>query len=166
MWCPKRVCVSYRVEAVTCEILHFKGPTRRPWHASIFNTHSDTQVAPAFQRIRMFKGIFSTRAFLQRTDTLSTKRNPGPEGSLVGPPVTLPLHCFVILIPLFPQIDLNCGNRATSMETARHYICIYHLILIGLIGRKYICICLCNVILKMRPEKIKFVCHYHSNKFF
>ena len=43
-----------------------------PRHASVFSTHSDTQAAPAFHCIRMFKAIFSTRAFLKRTDTLST----------------------------------------------------------------------------------------------
>ena len=47
-------------------------PTRKPRHASVFSTHSDTQAVPAFHCIRMFKGIFSTRALLKRTDTLST----------------------------------------------------------------------------------------------
>ena len=49
-----------------------EGPTRKPRHASVFSTHSDTQAVPAFHCTRMFKGIFSTRAFLKRTDTLST----------------------------------------------------------------------------------------------
>ena len=48
------------------------GPTHKPRHASVFNTHSDTQAVPAFQCIQMFKGLLSTRAFLKRTDTLST----------------------------------------------------------------------------------------------
>ena len=49
-----------------------EGPTRKPRHASVFSMHSDTQAVPSFHCIRMFKGIFSTRAFLKRTDTLST----------------------------------------------------------------------------------------------
>ena len=49
-----------------------EGPTRKPRHASVLSTHSDTQAVPALHCIRMFKGIFSTRAFLKRTDTLST----------------------------------------------------------------------------------------------
>ena len=44
-----------------------EGPTRKPRHASVFSTHSDTQAVPAFHCIRMFKSIFSTRAFLKRT---------------------------------------------------------------------------------------------------
>ena len=52
--------------------LLLEGPTRKPRHASVFSTHSDTQAVPAFHCIRMFKGIFSTRAFLKRTDTLSS----------------------------------------------------------------------------------------------
>ena len=49
----------------TCsdENQRFEGPTRKPRHASVFSTHSDTQAAPAFHCIGMFKGIFSTRAF-------------------------------------------------------------------------------------------------------
>ena len=35
-----------------------QGPTRKPRHASVCNTHSDTQAVPAFDCIRMFKGIF------------------------------------------------------------------------------------------------------------
>ena len=50
----------------------FEGPTRKPRHASVFSTHSDTQAVPAFHCIRMFKENSSTRAFLKRTDTLST----------------------------------------------------------------------------------------------
>ena len=42
-----------------------EGPTRKPRHASVFSTHSDTQAVPRFHCIRMFKGIFSTRAFLK-----------------------------------------------------------------------------------------------------
>ena len=38
-----------------------EGPTRKPRHARVFSTHSDTQADPAFHCIRMFKGIFSTR---------------------------------------------------------------------------------------------------------
>ena len=49
-----------------------EGPRRKPRRASVFGAHSDTQAAPAFHCIRMFKGIFSTRAFLKRTDMLST----------------------------------------------------------------------------------------------
>ena len=49
-----------------------EGPTRKPRHASVFSTHSETQAVPAFHCMRMFKGIISTRAFLKRTDTLST----------------------------------------------------------------------------------------------
>ena len=40
-----------------------EGPTRKPRHASVFSTHSDTQAVPAFHCIRMFKDIFSTPAF-------------------------------------------------------------------------------------------------------
>ena len=40
-----------------------EGPTRKPRHASVFSTHSDTQAVPAFHCIRVFKGTFSTRAF-------------------------------------------------------------------------------------------------------
>ena len=36
------------------------GPTRKPRHASVFSTHSDMQVVPAFHCIRMLKSIFST----------------------------------------------------------------------------------------------------------
>ena len=39
---------------------NLEGPTRKPRHASVFSTHSDTQAVPAFH------------AFLKRTDTLST----------------------------------------------------------------------------------------------
>ena len=50
-----------------------EGPTRKLRHATVFSTLSDLQAVPAFHCIRMFfKGIFSTRAFLKRTDTLST----------------------------------------------------------------------------------------------
>ena len=45
-------------------------PTRKPRHASVLSTHSDTQAVPAFHCIRMFKGISSTRALLEHTDTL------------------------------------------------------------------------------------------------
>ena len=38
-----------------------EGPTRKPRHASVFSTRSDTQAVPAFHCIPMFKGIFSTR---------------------------------------------------------------------------------------------------------
>ena len=48
------------------------GTTRKTRHASVLSTHSDTQAVPAFHYIRMFKGIFSTRALIKRTDTLST----------------------------------------------------------------------------------------------
>ena len=41
--------------------LALDGPTRKPRHASVLSTHSDTQAVPAFHCIRMFKGIFSTR---------------------------------------------------------------------------------------------------------
>ena len=41
-------------------------------HASVFSTHSDTQAVPAFHCTQMFKGIFSTSAFLKCTDMLST----------------------------------------------------------------------------------------------
>ena len=37
---------------------NLEGPTRRPRHASVFSTHSDTQAVPAFHCIRMFKGKF------------------------------------------------------------------------------------------------------------
>ena len=50
---------------------NLEGPTRKPRHASV-STHSDTQAVPAFHCIRKFKGVFSTHAFLKRTDTLST----------------------------------------------------------------------------------------------
>ena len=42
-------------------LLHspLEGPTRKPRHASVFGTHSDTQAVPALHCIRMFKGIFS-----------------------------------------------------------------------------------------------------------
>ena len=53
------------------ELWTLEGPTRKPRHASVFSTHSDTQSVPAFHCIRMFKGTFSTCAFLKRTDTLS-----------------------------------------------------------------------------------------------
>ena len=47
--------------------------TQTPTRYSVFSTHSDTQAVPAFYCIlRMFKGTCSTRAFLKRTDTLST----------------------------------------------------------------------------------------------
>ena len=52
-----------------------EGPTRKPRHASVLSTHSDTQEVPAFHCKRMFKGIFFDTlllAFLKRTDTLST----------------------------------------------------------------------------------------------
>ena len=43
---------------------YLEGPTRKPRHASVFSTHSDTQAAPAFHCTRMFKGIFfDTRVF-------------------------------------------------------------------------------------------------------
>ena len=38
-------------------IPNLEGPTRKPGHASVLSTHSDTAV-PAFHRIRMFKRTF------------------------------------------------------------------------------------------------------------
>ena len=58
---------------------NLEGPTRKPRHASVFSTHSDTQAVPAFHCIRMFKSIFSTRAFLKCTDTLSTIAHKRPK---------------------------------------------------------------------------------------
>ena len=49
--------------------LCWEGPTRKPWHTSVFSTHSDTQAVPA---VRCMQRIFSTRPFLNRNDTLST----------------------------------------------------------------------------------------------
>ena len=37
-----------------------------------------------------------------------------------------PLHLFLTLIPPSPQLDLRREIEHQSMETARHYICIYH----------------------------------------
>ena len=65
------VCIYLRQSLNDWE-KNLEGPTRKPRHASVFSTHSDTQSGPAFHCIRMFKGIFSTRAFLKQTDTLST----------------------------------------------------------------------------------------------
>ena len=64
-------------------------------------------------------------------------------------------------LPLHLQCNSNSSiptrsatNREhQSIETARHHICIYHIILIGW-DRNEICICFCNVILKFRPEKL------------
>ena len=42
-------------------VSQLEGPTRKPQHASVFSTHSDTRAVPAFHCIRMFKGILSTR---------------------------------------------------------------------------------------------------------
>ena len=44
-----------------------EGPTRKPRHASVFSTHSDTQAVPALHCIRMFQGIFSTRYSVFKT---------------------------------------------------------------------------------------------------
>ena len=59
--------------------LHLEGPTRKPRHASVFSTHSDKQAVPAIHCIQSFKGNFSTRASLKRTDTLSTMLKRGPK---------------------------------------------------------------------------------------
>ena len=57
-----------------------EGPTRKPQHASVFSTHSDTQAVPAFHCIRMLKGtFFDTLAFLKRTDTLLPLLKRGPK---------------------------------------------------------------------------------------
>ena len=45
--------------------LSLEGPTRKPRHASVFSTHSDTQAVPAFHCTRMFNSIFSTRVFFK-----------------------------------------------------------------------------------------------------
>ena len=37
--------------------LSLAGPTRKPRHASVFSTHSDTQPVPAFHCIRLFKNL-------------------------------------------------------------------------------------------------------------
>ena len=53
-------------------VLSWEGLTRKPRHASVFRTHSDTQAVPTFHCIRMLKGIFSTCAPSKRADTRST----------------------------------------------------------------------------------------------
>ena len=60
-------------------VLILEGPTCKPRHASVFSMHSDTQAAPSFHCIRMFKGTFSTRAFLKPTDTRLPLLNTGPK---------------------------------------------------------------------------------------
>ena len=62
----------FRSKSGPNQVKNLEGPTCKPRHASVLTTHSDTQAVPAFHCIRMFKGFFSTRAFLKRTDTLST----------------------------------------------------------------------------------------------
>ena len=47
-----------KVTEIPVVVRNLEGPTRKPRHATVFNTHSDTQAVPAFHCIRMFKGIF------------------------------------------------------------------------------------------------------------
>ena len=46
-----------------------EGPTRKPRHASVFSTHSDTQAVPAFHGIWMFK------AFIRHASAFKTHRH-------------------------------------------------------------------------------------------
>ena len=55
------------MRAVTLE-----GPTRKPRHATAFLALALASGSRITLYTIMFKGIFSTRAFLKRTDTLST----------------------------------------------------------------------------------------------
>ena len=45
------------------DIPGLEGPTRKPRHASVCSTHSDTQAVPALHCIRMLGGNFSTCVF-------------------------------------------------------------------------------------------------------
>ena len=47
-----------------CVPLILEGPTRKPRHASVFSTHSDTQAVPAFQCIRCLEAFFRHARFL------------------------------------------------------------------------------------------------------
>ena len=52
---------------------HLEGLTRKPRHACVFSTHSDTQAVSAFHCTWVFKGSFCVSVrFFKRTDTLST----------------------------------------------------------------------------------------------
>ena len=48
-----------------------EGPRRKPRHASVFSTRSDTQAVPALHCIRMFKGTCSTCTFSKRALDMS-----------------------------------------------------------------------------------------------
>ena len=81
----------------------------------------------------------------------------------------------MVAILVFRKLDLplhlKCNSNSFTtkrsatnrehqgMETARHHIFIYHVILIGLGQELNLRNCLCNVILNFRPEKIKLVYH-------
>ena len=79
----KQTHLPYHLSFRSCAPANLEGPTRKPRHASVFSTHSDTQAAPAFHCRRMFKGMFfDTLAFLKRclpmlkeaSDIISTRR--------------------------------------------------------------------------------------------
>ena len=53
-----------------------EGPTRKPRHASVFGTHSDTQAVPAFHCIRMFKGIFRHASVFKTHHCLKEVQKP------------------------------------------------------------------------------------------
>ena len=63
-WGLKTTPESVRMLGGVGAILTLEGPTRKPRHASVFSTRSDTQAVPAFHCMLMFKGIFfDTLAF-------------------------------------------------------------------------------------------------------
>ena len=67
--------------------------------------------------------------------------------------------CHVIWTPPSPQLDLQRQREHQRMETARHHICIYHVILMGL-GQEL------NLHLPLQcssefpTSEIKLVCHH------
>ena len=57
--CLSEVCLSVLGNFLAWPPLQsLEGPTRKPRHASVFSTHSDTQAVLAFHCIRICKGIF------------------------------------------------------------------------------------------------------------
>ena len=69
---------SWKTYIATPPVAPTLGRTRKPWHASFFRTHSDTQTVPTFHCIRMSKHIcFETRVL--RTHRHAAYLKKGPE---------------------------------------------------------------------------------------